>query len=336
MNKTILRIWPVLLIIALLTLSTAAYAAVDSTAAAEYVYQQVKEPICDSIGGEWAVIGLARSGFTVSDSYYQGYYNRLVDLLKEKEGVLHSRKYTEYARAVLALSAIGKNPAEVGGYNLLAPLEDFDATLTQGLNGAIWALIALDSGSYPCELRQKYIDEILSRQNSDGGFSLAKGGASTADITAMALQALAPYRQQKEVAESVNKAVACLSALQNSEGGFSDSGIKTCESTAQVIIGLCALGIDLDDARFVKGGKSVYDNLQSYAMAGGGYKHTPDSQIVNQMASEQALLALVAMDRAANGQSFIYNMTKKQPQNSNGKQLWQDLFMRLYQMFFNV
>jgi len=137
MNQKSLRFLPILLIIVLLVLSPAAYAAVDSGATAEYVYNQVKEPVCDSVGGEWAIIGLARSGYAVSDSYYQGYCNRLVADLKEKDGVLHTRKYTEYSRTILALTAIGKNPAEVGGYDLFKPLEDLDDTLAQGLNGAI-------------------------------------------------------------------------------------------------------------------------------------------------------------------------------------------------------
>ena len=333
MNQKVLCFLPVLLLIVLLLLPAAAYAAGVGTAAAEYVYKQVQEPICDTVGGEWALIGLSRGGYAVSDSYYQGYYNRLLAEVKAKNGVLHTRKYTEYSRVILALTAVCKNPADVGGYNLFKPLEDYEATLAQGLNGAIWALIALDSGDYPSELRQEYLKEIIGRQNPDGGFSLAKGGASTADITAMALQALAPYRQQKEAADAVNKAVSCLAALQNSDGGFNDNGITACESTAQVIIALCALGIDIEDTRFVKDGKSAYDNLQAYALADGGYKHTQDSKIANQMATEQALLALVALDRAADGQSFIYDMTKQQQQNADGKLFWQNYFWRLWQVF---
>ena len=41
---------------------------------AEYMYRTVQNPQVGSIGGEWAVLGLARSGYDVPDSYYQDYY----------------------------------------------------------------------------------------------------------------------------------------------------------------------------------------------------------------------------------------------------------------------
>ncbi len=59
-----------------------------------------------------------------------------------------TKKYTEYSRVIIALTSIGKDPKNVGGYNLLLPLGDFEKTTWQGINGAIWALIALDCGQY--------------------------------------------------------------------------------------------------------------------------------------------------------------------------------------------
>ena len=46
------------------------------------------------------------------------------------------------------------------------------------------------------------MDEILSRQNPDGGWGLA-GGGSDVDLTAMALQALAKYRDNSTVSAAV-------------------------------------------------------------------------------------------------------------------------------------
>ena len=83
----------------------------------QYLLNTVKEPGVSSIGGEWSVIGIARaSGLRkVNDkasyeAYFEGDYETLCDTLKEADGVLHARKYTEYSRVILALSAIGKNP----------------------------------------------------------------------------------------------------------------------------------------------------------------------------------------------------------------------------------
>ena len=38
------------------------------------LYTSAHSPQVGSIGGEWAVLGLARSGYDVPDSYYQDYY----------------------------------------------------------------------------------------------------------------------------------------------------------------------------------------------------------------------------------------------------------------------
>ena len=144
------------------------------------------------------------------------------------KGVLHEKKYTEYSRVVLALTAIGADPADVAGYNLLTPLGDFDKTVWQGINGPIWALIALDSGDYEMPVnetaatqatRQMYVEEILSKQMPDGGWSLSAQGGADADVTAMALQALAPYQNQSKVKTAVERGLACLSDLQGSDGG---------------------------------------------------------------------------------------------------------------------
>lgn len=53
--------------------------------------------------------------------------------------MLSDNRYTEYSRAVMALKSIGKNSTDIGGYDIEKPLEDFDAVVSQGLNGAIYA-----------------------------------------------------------------------------------------------------------------------------------------------------------------------------------------------------
>ena len=111
---------------------------------AKYLYQTVKEAQVGSIGGEWAVIGLARSGYDVPDEWFEAYYDNLEEYTIKKEGVLHKKKYTDYSRVTLALTAIGGDPADVAGYDLLKPLGDFDKTIWQGING--WATSTRPSG----------------------------------------------------------------------------------------------------------------------------------------------------------------------------------------------
>ena len=89
-----------LLLLGLSVNASAAVSADDLTAAvtdtAQYMYKTVKTPQMGSIGGEWAMIGLARSGYTVPDEYYQDYYAAVEAYVKACKGVLHEKKYTEY------------------------------------------------------------------------------------------------------------------------------------------------------------------------------------------------------------------------------------------------
>lgn len=297
--------------------------AMEDTAA--YVYRTVKNPQVGSVGGEWAVLGLARSGYEVPEEYYQDYYDTVVAYVKACDGVLHEKKYTEYSRLIVALTAIGADPSNVGGYNLLTPLGDFDKTIWQGINGPVWALIALDSGNYAMPqnadaatqaTRQMYIDEILDRQLTDGGFSLFGGtGAAAAgeevsdpDITGMALQALAKYQDQAKVKKVTQEALACLSKMQKDNGGFASWGTANSESCVQVIVSLTELGIPLDDIRFVKNGNTLVDNLLTFHLKGKGFLHTADGSGSNQMATEQGLYGLVAVYRAQQRQNSLYSM----------------------------
>ncbi len=292
---------------------------------AEFMYKTVKNPQVGSIGGEWAVLGLARSGYTVPDAYYQDYYATVEAYVKACNGQLHDKKYTEYSRVIVALSSIGRDARNVAGYDLTKPLGDYDKTIWQGLNGPIWALIALDSRDYPMPVcpeaktqatRQMYIDRILDCQLPDGGWSLFGGtaaagsgdGISDPDITGMALQALAKYQDQPAVKKASEEALACMSKRQDQEAGYSSWGTTNSESCVQMICALCELGIPLDDARFVKNGKTMLDNLMTFYIPGKGFQHTADGSGSNQMAAEQGFYGLIAAQRMQTGKNSLYRM----------------------------
>lgn len=253
------------------------------------------------IGGEWAAMALARGGFAVP----AGYYDSVVSHVKECGGVLDKRSYSEYSRVIIALTAIGKDPTNVAGYDLTAPLADYDQTIWQGINGPAWALIALDSGNYPNNVRQRYVDYIVGKELPGGGWTLA-GNVADVDITAMVLQALAKYQDQKPVKAAVERAITWLSNAQNADGTFSTMGTATCESTAQVVVALCELGISVEDSRFIKNGSSVLNGLLRYYKKD-GFEHIFGNGI-NGMATEQGFYALVAVARIANGESSLYRM----------------------------
>lgn len=325
----------------------------DNGAAADgYLINETYLELAGTTPGDWYPIGLSRLG--VSDNY-DGYLAVIKDVVKERysePGKLSAAKATEWHRISLAVLASGGNPTDMGKdsdgntINLIAD-GTYDRGKTtplgrQGINGWIWGLIALDSMKYEIPegayyTRDDIITEILRQQLEDGGFALS-GKRSDPDITAMALQALAPYYNSekkyaytrkatgedvtKTVFEVCDEALSCLSQLQLDSGGYSSWGTENVESTDQVIVALCCLDIDpLSDERFIKNGKTLLDGVKLYRMEDGGFVHSytydpdnpsslPDKS--NSMASEQTLYTMAAMIRYYSGMRLLYDFRQEQ------------------------
>ena len=278
------------------------------------IKKTVPTPQVGSTNGEWAVLGLARGNASVTNSYYDGYYDRVVAYVKaniNSKGQLDSNKSTENSRIILALTAIGEDPTSVGGRNLLTALNDLSYVKKQGSNGPIWALLAVDSGNYIYNYRDKLIDTILDERTEDGGWTHT-GNTADVDMTAMAIQALAPYNDEDhpKVKSAIEAALTLLSGMQQNDGGFASFGTPNSESAAQVVVALSALGLDANtDSHFVKNGYSVLENLLSYEQEDGSFQHTTDGSGNNQMSAEQGTYALVAYDRYVNKAHTLYDMT---------------------------
>ncbi|WP_211222559.1 S-layer homology domain-containing protein [Paenibacillus daejeonensis] len=298
--------------------------------AAAYLQRTVTNPIVTSVGGEWTVFGLARSQEQVPSAYYDRYLTNLEQTLKEKDGVLHRLKYTEYDRVILALTALGQPVDDVAGYNLLQPLADYDTLIKQGINGPIFALIALDSRGYEIPAhsgsgtqtsRQQLVDFILNREITGGGWTLdSSSSEADPDVTAMAIQALTPYYTgQARVKAAIDRGIAWLSGAQGADGGYLSWNASNSESAAQVVVALTGLSIDPHtDPRFIKNGHSLLEALLGFAATGGGFYHIlpggPDNGgakpgEVDVMATDQALYALVAYERFATGKSRLYDLS---------------------------
>lgn len=252
-------------------------------------------------GNEWIVFTLARGGYD-NEAYYATYVENIAKTLQQKEGVLHLYKYTEYARVILALNAIGADPANIGGYNLYTKLLNVEEVATQGVNGPVFALLAFDSkkSSYIIseQTRQQFITTILANQLPSGSFTL-DDETDNVDMTAMALQALAPYVEQPNVQAAVTRALTYLqTALQREQ--------LSSESYAQVIVALTALHIDVQTAQ---GFTNVLPKfLAFYDAATGGFKHLLSDEAVNGMATEQGTYAYVAFKRFRDGENALYDM----------------------------
>ena len=280
--------------------------------------REVKNPIHGSVGGEWTVMGLARA-HKITEAYKNKYKRILKAALDKSKGNLSSTAYTEYSRTVIALTSIGENPFDYYGYDVISPLAEFDKVIRQGLNGAAYALIAINSGGYTniqpepsydgkVADEKTYKEVLISSSLKNGGWSMF-GKKADVDMTAIAIQALSPYYNTDASAKSsIDKGLNILSQKQKNNGGFESMGNENCESCAQVLAALAAVRVSVGDKRFVKKNKTVLDGLMMYYKKS-GFKHTKDS-LVNQMSTDQAFYALVAYKNYLAKDYPLFNMKK--------------------------
>lgn len=284
---------------------------------------------------DWYVIGMARLGI-IDD--YNSYLAVVKDDIKEQytyDEKLSTSKSTEWHRAILTVLACKGNPQDLLGDNNINLVADgvYNRGLTaslgkQGINGWIWGLIAIDTMDYDIPedsyyTREDIIIEIINKQLSDGGFALT-GEKGDVDITAMAVQSLAPYYKNKSYSHLnidtvIDNAINFLSKSQLENGGFISWGTDNVESIAQTIIALCSIGIDIQtDSRFIKNNNTMLDAIMRFRMSDGGFIHSftydsdnPTSQPdkSNSMAGEQVLLAMTALYRFSKDMNNLYDFT---------------------------
>ncbi len=311
MKQLILKLVAAFLCLSLLTGNALASTASDIESIIAYAQSQ---GLLQSAGNlqDWYAIALGQYNPNMDFSAYRNAAESLVQRWYVED--ISRVKLTDRQRLSMALLAAGGDPTHVGGHALLADCTyraSIEEMRRQGIISCIFALLALDMGQYPIPSgnlsREQLVEELLSLQLADGGFALM-GTAADPDITGLALQALAPYVDNPRVREAVDRAIACLSALQRPSGGFASLGVESAESTAQVLTALCMLGISLEDSRFVKNGHTVLDGLLQFQNEDGGFSHSRDSSNSNAMATAQALGALVALWRQQQGLPPYYRV----------------------------
>ncbi len=281
------------------------------------IFDEAPSPVHSHLGGEWAVLCSVRYGAVPPESWagYGTYYENLCNTLIEKEGALSSTKHTNYSRAVMALTAIGEDPENVAGYNLFDNFMSMEQVTKQGVPGSIFALIALDTVGYelPEEsevTREKLINHILSEEYPGGGWALI-GDEPDVDITAQVIQAFAPYYgEDQKITEAVDRAIKVLSEVQKPDGGYFAWEGENSQSTAQVIIALTSIGIDIrTDELFIKGENWVGSYLMQYYLGEGAFCHTLGNG-EDQMATEQCMLALIALEKFESDEGRLYDFSK--------------------------
>lgn len=281
----------------------------DALASTLALLNQYNNASVGSTYGEWLILALARGGIIsgtdtsgAAVTYLENAYSVLRDMRDTKMS-----QPTDYARVTLAMSALGVEAPQ----SVLDVVRDYDRVAAQGINAVTYALLALDSKPYKDAgddaLRDKYVALLLDNACESGGWVYGGDKTSTADVdmTAMVLQALAPYYGDAQVKTAVDNALKVLKSMQKSTGGFSTYGTYNAESTAQVIVALTALGID---PTTWTNADPIDALLHFYDASASMFRHTTNGK-ADQMATEQSAYALVAYNRFVSSQNRLYDMS---------------------------
>jgi LPXTG-motif cell wall-anchored protein len=249
--------------------------------------------------GEWEAIALIQAGKEIPNDYLVN----TIQLIKDKQG--RFSKITDYERYTLGILAAGGDPTNVAGYNLIESI--FNGNVTkQGLNGVFYALIALDSANFEVPnnakwTREKLINELLEKQNSDNGWSWDGSATSDLDTTAMVVAALAPHQGQNEVKTAIDAAIDYLSAT------YKAGKVNNSSTAAQIIVALSAIGVDANHVAFTKDGQSLINYLLTYQNVDGGFDWQ-GGNISDVMSTSQGIQGLVAYQLFMNGNGSLYQL----------------------------
>lgn len=260
----------------------------------------VDTDLCENAGvtAEFYVIALSQQG----NYDFSRYEKALLRYINSRE-IYSATTREKYA---LALIAAGSN----NGYITRVANEAIGG---QGLMSLVFGLHILNNG-YQSELysAEGLVNTILGYQLDDGGWAVI-GSRGDSDVTAMTLQALAPYYHvYSDVEAAVDRALDMLSRMQQDSGAYIGMGVENCESTAQVLCALASLGIDANtDRRFIKNENTVLDGLMRYRNADGSFTHTGGG--FNETATLEAFYALTAYLRGQYGQSPLYILDNRSP-----------------------
>ena len=266
---------------------------------------------------EWYIVGLLQYNKNID---FSGYADALEEYL-EKNEISSASSRMKYA---LVLYGCGR-----GESDFVRNAID-DSVGKQGIMSYVYGLHLFSNGLRAESITSdEVIQKIISLQLEDGGWAVS-GNKSDADVTAMTLQALAPYyNDMTDVRHAADNALRLLSELQLETGCYSSYGVQNPESAAQVVTALSALGIDpFSDARFIKGNNTLFDAIMAYQLDDGGFEHTLGGGY-NQNATVQVFYSMISAYRQENGLGSLYifdtDMQKNAAQNSPSDQEEQNI-----------
>ncbi len=252
-------------------------------------------PTCISIDAEWYAMCLSKNG----ENDLTAYKNALESYVQEKE--INSASTRE--KFALSLLAVGSKSEYIS--------DTLNNSLgEQGIMSYVFGLHLLNNGVVHSDFTvSDVIEKIISLQLQNGGWAV-RGDVFDVDVTAMTIQALAPYYNiYDDVTESVDSAIAILSSKQLERGDFSSYGVSNPESASQVIIALCSLNIDpFTDERFIKNGNTLLDGILKFRLSDGSFSHVENGES-NVNATAQVFSAVTAYEQFLLGKGGFYHFS---------------------------
>ncbi len=212
----------------------------------------------------------------------------LVEMLSGASGeYLMGRKANTYSPVLVqAMKALDMDPADVNGMDFLAPLTNLSAMDTAEYREALMDFDSVDASMWRKRgvdadtVVDKYAAGILQYQTADGQFDpyASYSGIVTpilrdyVQYTAENVTALAPHADKEYISKAIDRAIEYLSSVQLSDGSFPGmTGTSNGEATLAVLEMMEALGISLDDPRFVKSGNTAADAMKTFYVDGVGF-----------------------------------------------------------------
>ncbi len=316
---------------------------------------------------DWFAMAISRFGYIDKNGNYLLYTDTkagieaylaameeyVTNAYEKNGGYFHKTKVTEYQRASITIDALGGNSLAFGKYgenaiNLVADgTYNHENPAKQGLNGLVYALLAMNTLDYEVPANANYTEEdfilgilqlqVLDENDSNKYAGWSWFGNTDVDMTAMTIQALAPYYQDatlytytntksklevtKTVKQAIDEALTKLAKYQKEDGDFASMGTPTAESTAQVVVALTSLGINpqTDDRFITASGKTLIDGIMKFKCENGGFAHIvgKNGNVYNQMANQQVTYALVSAYRQMAGMNTLYDMRNEEKTSSN-------------------
>lgn len=265
-----------------------------------------KETTCQ-FGAEWVMLGRLRAldgaqGWKTKDADIQTYVATVMTAIQSGK-LSRETVPTTIERVILILTALGLDATDFCGQDLTAWLYENQNWNNYVSSDLIWGLIALDSGKYTAAdgYREALIQHLTEYQKQDtGAFFYSHGyNADDVDMTAMAMIALAPYKDSNATAKKMYDAGwKYIESNRDDQGNYGGKSYDPCCTNAYVVIAKCAAG--------QTGMEDTVSWMLKNCLGEKGFNLNGE---YNGMSTYQGMMAMAAYQRAKAGKADLFDMS---------------------------